>query len=149
MRVRTRIVVVVGGLLLFGGQSALGAVPRVANFSTGAPGTKTYEQLSFWVMANGSKQVVYTYGARRRELTLRRLPTPSGSLRVRFSNGATLRIRRSGANLSVTGITVRYAKTFRWRYEGPVNGVGTACTVCVPRSQAVAFVQRRFLLGTP
>lgn len=134
-------------ILLAMGVGAASAAPRVANYSTGTPGTASFEQLSFWVSADNRTRVVYSYGVNRREQPLRQLPSPRGTLRVRFGNGATLRIRRSGQQIRVVGIRFPYDKAFRWHYEGPVNGVGTACTVCVARARAMGFVQTRFLGG--
>ena len=32
--------------------------------------------------------------------------------------------------LNVRNIEGNYLKTFKWEYEGPINGIGTFCTPC-------------------
>lgn len=127
--------------------SAAARLERVANYETGTAGRADHESLSFALMADGSRQVRYAYGADWKELGLRYLgprPGDAPGFAVAFPNRLELEIRVHGDELRVRSADGRYDKTFRWRYEGPVDGRGTFCAPCVEEQDAAAFVTERF-----
>ena len=63
---------------------------------------------------------------------------------VGFANGYILTIRPKGANLFATDDEGNYAKEFTWKYEGPVAGRGTFCTICVAEDEAMMFLEEHF-----
>jgi len=53
------------------------------------------------------------------------------AFKVKFSNGFTLTIiPQKDLSLIIKDHKGKYKKHFKWMYEGPVNGVGTYCSVC-------------------
>lgn len=119
--------------VLFGISSR--AQLRVANYSCGKPGTDKYEHVEFWTKDGKRTEVSYAYGKNRREIKMQYLGRDNfngdSTFRVKFSNGYVLFVIPSGLQLKVTDSTRKYNKTFVWEYEGPVNGIGTHCEVCV------------------
>jgi hypothetical protein len=125
---------------------------RVASYSTGKPGTRDYEELSFSVDHRKDQRlgVTYAYGADRKELELVYLKPAAGSapnaFDVLFPNGKVFKIEvlEKTKSLLFTGDGSKYRKTFTWEYQGPIDGIGTACTVCVEESEAIAFIVENF-----
>ncbi len=71
------------------------------------------------------------YGKDRKEVNVRYVAQAGTSgFTVQFPNNTILTIKPVGTSLKVTNSKTNYAKTFSWEYEGPVNGIGTFCTVC-------------------
>ena len=66
--------------------------------------------------------------------------------KVRFLNGRTLYLTPSGNTLRVSDATGKAPKAFTWEYEGPINGVGTVCSVCVADSAAAMRLIRAHYL---
>ena len=120
---------------------------RVANYGLGTPGTATYEHFSFWTNFGRRSDLHYAYGKDRHDLVLRyagraRLGGQPG-FRVRFPDGSLRYLALRGDSLLVSTSPTATPKTFAWEYEGPVNGVGTACSVCTADAQAAATLLRR------
>jgi hypothetical protein len=136
-------------------SAALGASPayaqnRVANYGYGQPGTAAYEHFSFWTNNGRRSDIHYAHGKDRVDSPLRyggasRVQGRVG-FKVRFDNGLTLYVVPSGNVLLVRTSPTAAPKTFAWEYEGPVNGVGTVCSVCVADATAAAQLLRSHYL---
>ena len=136
------------------GLSALATRPahaqnQVANYGCGQPGTAGYEHFSFWVNDKRRSDIHYAHGKDRQDVPLRyagraRLAGGLG-FRVRFPDGRLLSVVPNGPTLRVT-TNGAPPKTFAWEYEGPVNGVGTVCSVCVSDAAAAARLLRTYYL---
>jgi len=122
---------------------------QVANYHYGQPGTAGYEHFSFWTHNGRRSDAAYAAGKNREDAQLRylgpsRLAGQPG-FRVRFLDGRTLHLVPSGTTLRVTAPGTP-PKVFTWEYEGPVNGVGTTCSVCVADSAAaLRLLQKHYL----
>lgn len=123
---------------------------KVANFSTGKYGTKSYEHLSFSANENGRGNIIYSYNKSKDiELTYLGADTTikDKSFKIQFPNNLVLKVTPSGDALKVTNEEGTYLKYFRWEYEGPINGIGTSCNICTEDGkEAVALVKRYFLI---
>ncbi|RZK24637.1 MAG: hypothetical protein EOO56_00620 [Hymenobacter sp.] len=122
---------------------------RVANYSCGQPGTAAYEHFSFWTNDQQRTDIQYAYGKNRTDVR----PRYAGPgrlqgqpcFKVQFAR-RTLYLRPSGTTLLVAASATAPPKTFTWEYEGPVNGVGTVCSMCAPSAAAaMRLVQRHYL----
>jgi len=123
---------------------------QVANYGFGKPGTAAYEHFSFWTKDGRRTDIQYAYGRDRKDTQLRHAgPTRVNGqpgFKMRFANGHTLYVVPSGTTLKVATSATAAPKTFAWEYEGPVNGVGTNCSVCTPdAAAAMRLVQRHYL----
>jgi hypothetical protein len=122
---------------------------QVANYGFGKPGTASYEHFSFWTNNGRRSDVHYAYGKDRTDVPLRYVGRArlAGGLgfRVRFPDGRLLSLVPSGTTLRVTAKAAP-PKTFAWEYEGPVNGVGTYCSVCVADATAAIRLLRAHYL---
>jgi hypothetical protein len=120
---------------------------RVANYGFGQPGTASYEHFSFWTNNSRRSDIHYAYGKDRVDNPLRyggasRVQGQAG-FKVHFESGRTLYVVPSGNVLLVRTSPTAAPKTFAWEYEGPVNGVGTACSVCVADATAATQLLRQ------
>lgn len=126
------------------------AQTRVANFETGAPGTDRYEHLSFWIKAGQRAEIYYSYGKNRTETRLTYRPATSSAngagFGLQFPNRYVLYVGRTGNQLRLVDAKGTYRKTFTWAYEGPVNGIGTFCSVCAPDEQAAMQLMQQYYL---
>jgi hypothetical protein len=123
---------------------------RVANYGFGQPGTATYEHFSFWTKDGQRTDVQYAYGKDRKDTPLRYLGlgqlNGQTCFKVQFPNRHTLYLLPSGTTLHVATARTAAPKTFVWEYEGPVNGVGTNCSVCVAdATAAMQLLQKHYL----
>jgi hypothetical protein len=126
---------------------------RIANYSIGKPGTSDFEELSFWADHRKVQRlgVTYAYGVNRKELELVYLKPAAGSaplsFGVQFPNGKIfqIQVQEKTGSLLFTGDRAKYRKTFLWEYQGPIDGVGTACTVCVDEDEAIPFIVENFI----
>jgi hypothetical protein len=136
------------------GLGALAARPalaqnKVANYGYGQPGTASYEHFSFWINGKHRTDIHYAYGKDRVDVPLRyagraRLAGGLG-FRVRFPDGRLLSVVPNGITLRVTANGTA-PKIFAWEYEGPVNGVGTFCSVCAADEAAAMRLLRAYYL---
>lgn len=136
-------------LLLLAGATAQ-AQSKVANYSYGRPGTKDYEHLSFWVKDGQRAELTYTYGKDRKQarLSYAGLDRVNGKpcFKVQFANKHTLYVIPTGTALRVTDNKLAAQKTYTWEYEGPVEGIGTACVECAAdEKEAMALLQASYL----
>jgi hypothetical protein len=122
---------------------------KVANFSLPAYNydSPRFESFSFWSGPKDGNSVGYAYGKGGTEVKLRALgPNPDGKgFAVQFPNGLVLDIEPRGDVLLVSDRAGKYHKTFEWQYEGPVDGRGTFCQVCVEEAEAMPFVRGHFM----
>lgn len=123
---------------------------QVANYSLGQPGTASYEHFSFWTKDGQRTDLQYAYGKDRKDTQLRYvgLGRLNGQrcFKVQFPNRHTLYLLPSGTTLRVATSPTATPKTFVWEYEGPVNGVGTNCSVCVADAAAAMRLLRAHYL---
>jgi hypothetical protein len=127
----------------------LAANKRVANYSFGKYGTKTYETLSFWIDAGKRGQITYSYGKTDREITLSYIGPDifngESCFKVQFANGLILYIIPKGLSLKIVDSEGKYSKLFRWKYEGPIDGRGTFCDVCAEDKESMMIIRKFFL----
>lgn len=122
---------------------------KVASYSTGTPNEDSYENLAFW-SENGERSFIsYSYGADRKEAKI----TYAGKgnykgidcFKIQFANKLILFVMANGNELQVANASGNYLKTFKWEYEGPVNGIGTFCNVCATdEKDAMALLKRDY-----
>lgn len=122
---------------------------RVANYAVQGAQTPgpDYEELRLWADQDGQTRVHYAWGPEAKELTLA-LAGRSGEgegFALRFPNGLVLDVVPQGDALRVRDRSGGYDKRFEWKYEGPVDGRGTACSACVDEADAPGFVRRHFI----
>ncbi len=129
-------------LMLFQSTGFAEEQQRVANYATGKQGAKSYEHFSFWVRKNKPDEISYSYveSGRERETKLTYLGKcvlkGEACFKVQFPNALILYIVPKGYSLKVVDDKGRYTKNFQWEYEGPVNGIGTFCSVCAEDEKA-------------
>lgn len=137
-------------LLLAATISQAQAQSKVANYSYGQPGTATYEHFSFWAQDGQRGELSYSYGKDRKESKLTYLGPDKvngkAAFKVQFPNKHVLYIIPTGTTLRVTDNKLAAQKTYRWEYEGPVNGIGTFCQPCAEdEKKAIQLVQSAYL----
>jgi hypothetical protein len=107
---------------------------KVALYSFGKYETAEYEQFSFWVKNNKRAEIYYAYGKDNKELKLKFLEkgilNGEDCFKVQFPNKHILYIIPTNKRLKVSDLTGKYLKDFDWKYEGPINGIGTFCQPC-------------------
>jgi hypothetical protein len=112
----------------------MSSAQKVAGYSYGEPGTEDYEEFSFWVKANKRSEIYYAYGKDRKEVKLKYLGKDilngEDCFKLQFSNKYVLYIISKDEGLKISDLTGKYLKYFSWKYEGPVNGIGTFCEPC-------------------
>ena len=122
---------------------------KVANYSIGSYGSPSYEHFSFWV-TDGKLEVSYSTKDRDKELPLsyegvqdcKGVPC----FKLSFSNGNALFAQLKGNTLYVSDNKGTYSKTFKWEYEGPVDGRGTFCQPCAADpKEAAALLKKHYL----
>jgi len=104
-------------------------------YSAGKTGTDQYEHLEFRTKDGKRNGASYAYGKNRNEVKLKYLGKSQTNgdtcFKVQFTTNYILYIVPKELKLKVTDKSGNYNKTFSWEYEGPVNGIGTYCDVCV------------------
>jgi hypothetical protein len=130
--------------------NAAQAQTKVASYAAGKPGTEQYEELSFWVKDGKRADIYYARGKTRGEIKGNYLPqtgkTNGASFAVRLADDRMLTIIPSGSQLKVAAAGTDAPKTFAWKYEGPVNGVGTFCRECAANPQEAMQLLRTYYL---
>lgn len=129
------------------------SIQKVANFEVGTMGKEDYETFSFWVNEDASQKVKVEYGyggAKYKELTLKYLGTDSwkgeAAFKLQFKNNYVLYVIPQTETLKVVDAEGKYDKIFQWRYEGPVNGIGTFCLPCAEdATEAIKMVTDCYL----
>lgn len=126
------------------------AQTKVAQFSIGKPGTKEYENIAFWIQDKKRTTIDYDYGENHKTIKLKYLGRDvlkgDSCFKVQFPNSYLLYIIPRKNQLSVTNSNGQYLKTFTWEYEGPVNGIGTFCSVCATdEADAIQLIHRYYM----
>ena len=123
---------------------------KVANYSVGKYGQKNYEHFSFWSNGGERSKITYIYGkdAKEYELEFLDAKTIQGrkGFEVKFPSNLILFVIPTGNNLRIINPRGTYNKIFKWEYEGAVNGVGTACTVCAEdETEAMTIIKNSYM----
>lgn len=123
---------------------------KVALYSFGQYGTADYEQFSFWVKKSKRADIYYTYGKETKELKLSFLGkgvlNGENCFKVQFPNKHILYIIPKDKQLKVADLSGKYVKVFAWKYEGPVNGIGTFCEPCAENeTEAIQLMKSYFM----
>ncbi|AXY73083.1 hypothetical protein D3H65_03455 [Paraflavitalea soli] len=107
---------------------------KVAVYAIGKPGIEEYERFAFWTKDGKRERIDYAYGKEGKEVKIQYIRKDlfkgDSCFVVRFVNNYQLYVIPQGLTLKVIDGTGKYEKLFSWEYEGPVNGIGTFCTVC-------------------
>lgn len=148
MRNSRLIVFAAASLLAAAAPVICAAQNRVTSFETGEAGTASHEDFSFRVHADGRREIIYAYGKDRKEVILKSLGVKDNDgfaqLRLGFPNGLVLELVVRGQELRTSDDAGTYSKTFRWAYEGPVDGRGTFCAPCVEEADAIPFLKSHY-----
>ncbi|HEX6426786.1 MAG TPA: hypothetical protein VF008_03830 [Niastella sp.] len=126
------------------------AQAKVASYCFGKYGKEGYEHISFWTKDWKRTHVEYSYGSKPKEIRLQFLGKVivhgKTCMKVQFPNKYILFITPNGSDLQIEDENRKYNKTFTWEYEGPVNGIGTYCTVCAEgKEDAMEIVKKSYL----
>lgn len=111
---------------------------RVANFSYKNFAAKDFEAYGFWVNANQIGDINYSYKTPEGDIKSMKLKYEGADMlngekafKVLFPNNLLLYvIPRKNNTLKIASLDGKYSKTFRWLYEGPIEGRGTFCEAC-------------------
>lgn len=111
---------------------------RVANFSYKKFNAKDFEAYGFWVTDNKVGDINYSYKTPQGDIKSMKLQyegvdmlNGEKAFKVLFPNNLRLYVvPRKNNTLKIASLDGKYAKTFRWLYEGPVEGRGTFCEAC-------------------
>jgi hypothetical protein len=127
-----------------------GQEQRVAQYESGVDGAAKHESLSFAIRDNKRDEITYSYRNYGGELTLTYLGAETfkgaPAFKVQLPNGLTLHVIPKGLTLSVVDDAGKYLKRFKWKYEGPVNGIGTFCGVCAEDEKEAMRIIRKYFL---
>jgi len=143
-------VVLLAFLMCIAGKGVHGQ-QRVAQYAFGKYGTKSYAHLSFWTENNQRQEITYSYGtASDKEIKLSYEGVDSfkgeACFKVKFSTGKLLYVIPKRNALRVVDANGEYDKLIRWQYEGPINGIGTFCSVCAEDEREAMQIIRRFFM---
>ncbi len=123
---------------------------KVATYATGTPNEADYESFAFWTKENGSRDfITYNYGKDRTEAKVsyggasnfKGIP----SFKIQFNNKLVLHVMINGDQLQIADLSGKYLKTFKWEYEGPINGIGTFCNVCAADAAEALLITKKFI----
>lgn len=123
---------------------------EVANYSFGKIGQSNYEHFSFWTEDGKRSKITYIYGKGAKEFELEYLTAKTiqgrKGFEVKFPNDLVLFVIPTGNNIRVINPLGNYNKIFKWEYEGPVDGVGTDCSVCAENeTKAMVMLKNGYL----
>jgi hypothetical protein len=141
-------------LIYFLFLSATAFGQRVANFSYKNFTAKDFEAYGFWVNANQVGDINYSYKTPEGDIKSMKLQyegvdTLNGekAFKVLFPNNLRLYIiPKKNNTLKIASLDGKYSKTFRWLYEGPVEGRGTFCEACAENAAEAAKLLREYYL---
>lgn len=122
---------------------------RIAYFSFGRIGTRSYEQLAFHVKDNRRGEVIYSYGKDKSvpaSYLMHDQCNGSPCFMIRLPSNLTLKIIPKGNAIKVVSDDGTYSKIFGWEYVGPVNGRGTWCDVCAEDEKEAVSILRKYFL---
>lgn len=148
-------------LLLLSTTSAIAQTApdaKVASFESGSYGSRDREAISFW-KENGKRAAIeYQYGSDEKTVKLSYLGAADCGgercFKVGFPNKLVLYVTPGIDTIRLADVADRlrggkpgkYDRTFSWRYEGPVDGRGTFCSVCAEDGKDATAVLRQFFL---
>lgn len=125
---------------------------KVANYSSGTPGTDSYQGYSFWTKNGKPSEITFRYGKDRTELkatyagktTYKSKP----AFKMLFSNKQLFYVLPTGDKLQIINKKLNKTETFSWEYEGPVNGIGTFCEPCAQdEKEAKILLKKAYFKG--
>jgi hypothetical protein len=127
---------------------------RVANFSYKNFNAKDFEAYGFWVNANQVGDINYSYKTPEGDIKSMKLQyegvdmlNGEKAFKVLFPNNLRLYvIPKKNNTLKIASLDGKYSKTFRWLYEGPVEGRGTFCEACAENAAEAANLLRMYYL---
>jgi hypothetical protein len=115
------------------------AQEKVAQYSVGKYGTRDYEHICFRTRKGKRTQIEYSYGSHPKEMRLaflgKFIQNGKTGIKVQFPNKHILLVFPNETDLLIKDKKGKYVKTFKWEYEGPVNGIGTFCKVCAANEE--------------
>ncbi|MEE1885751.1 hypothetical protein [Pedobacter flavus] len=137
-------------ILIFGLFFTNSWAQKVATYSTGTTGEENYESFGFWVNNEGEKDfITYNYGKDKTEakITYAGLSNFKGvpCFKIQFANKLQLFVMINGNQLQIADNSGKYLKTFKWEYEGPINGIGTYCNVCASDENEAILITKKFM----
>ncbi len=123
---------------------------QVSNYSIGKYNTAAYEEFSFWITDKNQPYVTYTFGKDDKELPVKYLGIErikgKPCIKLKVNNKKIMYVALHGDRLLIFDDELKNPKGFTWRYEGPVNGIGTYCNVCTQDAkQSAAFLKKYYL----
>ncbi len=141
-------------LIYFLFLSATAFGQRVANFSYKNFNAKDFEAYSFRVNANQVGDINYSYKTPEGDIKSMKLQyegvdmlNGEKAFKVLFPNNLRLYvIPKKNNTLKIASLDGKYSKTFRWLYEGPVEGRGTFCEACAENATEAARLLREYYL---
>lgn len=146
---RSRMTCLATCALAFSASPLFAATDRVTRFETGEPGTDQWEDLSFQVQSDGTKEISSSHGRDRTEVKVQSKALAGSStdrrLHLVFADGRAIDVTIKGQTLQIDDGSDKAPKSYVWAYEGPVDGRGTFCTPCVEEKDAIPFVRKNFM----
>ncbi|MBD1394249.1 hypothetical protein [Mucilaginibacter glaciei] len=123
---------------------------KVANYYYGKPGTSTYQGYSFWTKGGRPSSVTFYHGANRDEIKMvyagKAIYKNQQAFKILFPNKSICYVIPSGYDLKIVNVSLNKKETFKWEYEGPVNGIGTFCAVCTQdEKEAMKLLKMSYL----
>lgn len=131
---------------------------KVAYFETGGYNSRDREAVSFWKENGKRSRIEYQYGSDDKNVKLTYLGAADCGgeqcFKLGFPNKLVLYVTPGTDTIRVSdtadplrdGKPGYYDRTFSWRYEGPIDGIGTACTICAEGGKDATAMLRQFFL---
>jgi Rieske Fe-S protein len=124
---------------------------QVANYYNGKPyGSTGYETISFWITKDDKPLIHYSYGKDDKDAPVKFI---SKTILKNGKRCFKITLRRNmlyvipeGNKLRITDLKGEYNKIFSWEYQGPIDGIGTWCSVCTQdEKESLAFLKKYYL----
>lgn len=119
---------------VFGFAATNSYAQKVANYYSGKSGTSAYQGYSFWTKGRQASAVTFYHGVNRDEIKVvyagKAIYKNQQAFKIMFPNKSLFYVIPSGYDLKIVNVSLNKTETFKWEYEGPVNGIGTFCDVC-------------------